>query len=243
MKRASRAQRTPEHTGTIRPRPHLTWQVSNVTTTASLPERPPCPAGCLCRQWTNDEEIVPYRGEETPSDEELIAVWLENDCVVSFGWWVGRVYVDPRYKRVVKAVAGRFPEADLEGVTTATVMAIRQARPSMQRPISYFAASLRRAAAGDLGLHRQRRVEYVDPTEQGESIACFSPLSAEQRVQLQECIGKLSDTAQAILRAIYWGQESNAEVAAAHGIRPDSVTRRMFRIRRALADCLEDPSL
>lgn len=214
-----------------------------MTTTALLPQRPPCSPGCLCRQWTSDEEIVPYRGEETPSDEELIAAWLDNDCVISFGWWVGRVFVDPRYERVIGEIAERFPEADLEGVTTATLIAIQQAKPCMSRPISYFASSLRRAAAGDLGLHRQRRVEYVDPTEQDQSVAGFSPLTAEQRAQLNECVEKLADTSRAIVRAIYWDKTSIAEVAADHQIQPDSLSKRLYRIRRALGDCLEDPSL
>lgn len=215
----------------------------NVTTTALLPQRAPCPPGCLCQQWTSDEEIVPYRGEETPSDEELIAAWRENDCVISFGWWAGRVYVDPRYKRVVSDVAGRFPEADLDGVTSATLIAIQQSKPEMRRPIGYFAVSIERAAARDLGLHRQRRVEYVDPTEQDQSVAGFSPLIAEQRAQLNECVEKLADTSRAIVRAIYWDNASVAEVAAAHSIRPDSLSRRLYRIRRALGECLEDPSL
>lgn len=223
------------------PRPlHLD---SNVTTTALLPQRPPCPPGCLCHQWTSDDEIVPYRGEETPSDEELIVAWRENDCVVSFGWWVGRVYVDPRYTRVIKEVAGRFPEADLEGVTTATLIAIQQSKPEMRRPLGYFAASIGRAAARDLGLHRQRRVEYVDPTEQDQSVAGTCALTAEQRTQLNECVEKLAGTSRTILRAIYWDNESIADVAAAHSIQPDSLSKRLYRIRRALGDCLEDPSL
>jgi DNA-directed RNA polymerase specialized sigma24 family protein len=94
--------------------------------------------------------------------------------------------------------------------------------------------------AWDLGLHRQRRVEYVDPTEQGQSVAGFSPLTAEQRAQLKECVEKLADTSRAILRAIYWDKESIADVAAAHGMQSESLCKCLYRIRRALGDCLED---
>jgi len=102
--------------------------VTTVTNAAmnSCPEAKPrsCGPDCLCHLWATDADVVPYRGEDSPTDKELVDAWLLGDCETSQVWWVGRVWGDGRYLAAIQPVRKKYPEADIDGVVTRICFAI-----------------------------------------------------------------------------------------------------------------------
>lgn len=210
--------------------------------TQKLPARR-CSAECPCRLWTNDEEVVPYREGDSPADEELVAAWRDEECVVCLGWWMGRVYIDPRYRSVMRSVARLYPEADLDGAANSILLTVHQTRPAMRRPLAYFTTALRRAAERDIGVHRQTRLRYVDPDLQLDIGLLDGQADPDDwRDRLQACCEQLGETSREVVRSIYWDLTPQDEVAASLGIRSESLTRRLHRIRQSIRECFETPT-
>lgn len=201
-----------------------------------------CASDCLCHLWATDAEVVPYQGEDSPTDKELVDAWLLGDCETSLVWWVGRVWGDGRYLDAIQPVRDKYPEADIEGVVSDILKTIQVDRPRIDRPLGFFTRLLWRGAMHDLGLHRQGRVQYADLTDYVVVDTEGGTLSEEQRRQLVDCFERLAAKSRDILHALHWEQKTKDEVAAFCGIKRDSFNKKLSRIHDALLNCLEDPS-
>ncbi len=220
--------------------------VTTVTNAAmnSCPEAKPrsCAPDCLCHLWATDADVVPYKGEDSPTDKELVDAWLLGDCQTSLVWWVGRLKGDGRYLKVMESVKSAYPEVDLEGIVGEFVKSVYEERPQIERPLGLFTKTLWRAAFRDLGLHRQSRVHYADLTDYVVVDTEGGTLDIERRKQLEGCFDKLAAKSRDILHALYWEQKPKDEVAALCEIKRDSFNRKLSRIHDALLNCLDDPS-
>ncbi|MEQ8278453.1 MAG: RNA polymerase sigma factor [Deltaproteobacteria bacterium] len=177
---------------------------------------------------------------ESPSDETLLAAWVEGDASS------GEALFERYFASLFRFFAAKVPLEAADLTQESLLACVRQARARTE--FSSVRAYLFGLAHKQLAMHFRKQSRTPDFDFSTLSVADLrqgpsSWLTAnERRSQLLMAMQRLSLDRQITLELYYWEDLSTEEIAEVTGVSAGTVRSRLARAREELAALIEVPS-
>lgn len=177
-------------------------------------------------------------------DDQKLALRARDGCRESFGLLVTRHHIAVR--NVLWKIIGR--EDDVDDVAQEVFMSALRSIPKIRLESSFrtwLVSITRNTAITHLRKRQQKRETAFDQIERilgdvYESQLTDHEFFENQLDSLKQCLERLAPPHRALIQQTYFDERTPTDLAEQIGTNPGTVRMRLMRIRRALADCIQD---